>query len=78
MVALLKVYNQFISFLEDNSEDAHLAHKIAEVKTCPEWRGSYLAIDGSTVELFTKPGYYGKVFFDRKSNYSLGCQVMCS
>jgi hypothetical protein len=48
-----------------------------ELKTCPEWRGGYLAIDGSTIELFAKPGYFGEVFFDRKSNYSLGCQVMC-
>lgn len=78
MVALLEVHDQFISFPEDNSEDAHLARKFAEVKTCPEWKGGYLAVDGSTVELFTKPGYYGEVFFDRKSNYSLGCQVKCS
>jgi hypothetical protein len=50
-------------FPEDNSEDAHLARKWAELKTCPEWRGGYLAIDGSTIELFAKPGYFGEVFF---------------
>ncbi|KAG2751392.1 hypothetical protein P692DRAFT_201838976 [Suillus brevipes Sb2] len=77
MVALLEEHNQFISFLEDNSEDAHLARKWAELKTCPEWRGGYLAIDGSTIELFAKPGYFGEVKFIMPHNllivdYSLG------
>jgi hypothetical protein len=62
MVALLEVHNQFISFSEDNSEDAHLAQKFAEVKTCPEWRGGYLAVDGSTVELSPNLAIMGRCF----------------
>jgi hypothetical protein len=76
MIAVLDAHDQFICFPAGNSEDADLARKFAESRTCPEWKGGFLAIDGSTVNLFTKPGYYGETFFDRKSNYSLGCQVI--
>lgn len=76
MVALLEEHDQFIFFPDDNSEDAELARRFAETRTCPEWRGGYLAIDGSTMDLFAKPAYFGETFYDRKSKYSLGCQVM--
>ncbi|KAG2343098.1 hypothetical protein BDR05DRAFT_885085 [Suillus weaverae] len=76
MIAVLDAHDQFICFPAGNSEDADLARKFAESRTCPEWKGGFLAIDGLTVNLFTKPGYYGETFFDRKSNYSLGCQAV--
>ncbi|KAG2069572.1 hypothetical protein BDR04DRAFT_1128841 [Suillus decipiens] len=38
--------------------------------------GSYLAIDGVTVDLFAKPAYFGETFYDGKSKYSLGCQAI--
>jgi hypothetical protein len=75
MVAVLDAHDQFICFPAGDSEDSDLARKFAESRTCPEWRGGFLAIDGSTIDLFTKPGYYGETFYDRKSKYSLGCQV---
>ncbi|KAG2076609.1 hypothetical protein BDR04DRAFT_1132814 [Suillus decipiens] len=51
------------------------AHDLLE--TCSEeWKGGFLAIDGSTMDLFTKPGYFGETFYDRKSKYSLGCQAV--
>ncbi|KAG2336836.1 hypothetical protein BDR05DRAFT_978687 [Suillus weaverae] len=65
MVAVLDTHNQFIYFPVGNSEDTDLARKFAE--SC-----GFLAIDDSTMYLFTKPGYYGETFFDRKSKYSLG------
>ncbi|KIK33477.1 hypothetical protein CY34DRAFT_99522 [Suillus luteus UH-Slu-Lm8-n1] len=76
MVALLEEHDQFIFFPDDNSEDAELAWRFAETRTCPEWRGGYLAIDGSTMDLFAKPAYFGETFYDRKSKYSLGCQAV--
>ncbi|KAG2045703.1 hypothetical protein BDR06DRAFT_985741 [Suillus hirtellus] len=76
MVALLEEHNQFIFFPEDNSEDAELAQWFAETQTYPEWRGGYLVIDGSTIDFFTKPAYFGETFYDRKSKYSLGCQAV--
>jgi hypothetical protein len=75
MIAELDAHDQFVCFPADNSENADLAHKFAESRTCPEWKGGFLAIDGSTIDLFTKPSYYGETFFDRKSKYFLGCQV---
>ncbi|KAG2158787.1 uncharacterized protein EDB93DRAFT_1044497, partial [Suillus bovinus] len=31
--------------------------------------------DGSTINLYEKPSLYGEAFYDRKSNYSLNCQI---
>ncbi|KAG2336457.1 hypothetical protein BDR05DRAFT_896703, partial [Suillus weaverae] len=76
MVVVLDAHDQFICFPAGDSEDSDLAWKFAESRTCPEWRGGFLAIDGSTMDLFTKPGYYGETFYDRKSKYSLGCQAV--
>ncbi|KAG2751385.1 hypothetical protein P692DRAFT_201709428, partial [Suillus brevipes Sb2] len=41
---------------------------------CPEWKA--LAINGLTIYLFTRPGYCPETFFDRKPNYSVGCQAV--
>lgn len=35
----------------------------------------YCMVDGTPIVLFQKPGYHGKAYFDRKSNYSLNLQV---
>ena len=50
-----------------------------EANSCPAWRNGWLMVDGTLVPLFRRPGYFGNVFFDRKSNYSLNVQVcfMC-
>ncbi|KAG2074561.1 hypothetical protein BDR04DRAFT_1173058 [Suillus decipiens] len=76
MIAVLDAHDQFVCFPADNSEDADLACKFAESCTCPEWKGGFSAIDGSTMDVFTKPGYYGEISSDRKSKYSLGCQTV--
>ncbi|KAG1799403.1 uncharacterized protein HD556DRAFT_1439784 [Suillus plorans] len=60
-------HDQFIFFPEDDSKDAELAWWFAETRTCLEWRGGYLVIDGSTMDLFIKPAYFDKTFYDRKS-----------
>ncbi|KIK79097.1 hypothetical protein PAXRUDRAFT_162196, partial [Paxillus rubicundulus Ve08.2h10] len=39
------------------------------------WRNGVLAVDGSAINLFAKPGLYIETFYDQKSNYSLNCQV---
>lgn len=75
MIALLEEHDKFISFPASDSEDMELARQFAESRTCPEWRHGFLAIDGTTIDLFAKPAYFGETFFDRKSKYSLGCQV---
>ncbi|KAG2746067.1 hypothetical protein P692DRAFT_201841042 [Suillus brevipes Sb2] len=47
-----------------------------EEQTCPEWRGGFLSVDSTPFNLFQKPGWHGKGFYDRKSNYSLSAQVV--
>lgn len=51
------------------------AKEWVEDKSCPAWRNGWLMVDGTLVPLFRRPGYFGNVFFDRKSNYSLNVQV---
>ncbi|KIK02692.1 hypothetical protein K443DRAFT_96467 [Laccaria amethystina LaAM-08-1] len=46
-----------------------------EKQSCPALCNGWLMVDGTLVPLFCKPGYFGNVFFDRKSNYSLNVQV---
>ena len=75
MIALLDQHDNFVDFPHPDSEDAELARQYAESKTCPEWRNGILAIDGTTINLYAKPAHFGETFYDRKSNYSLGCQV---
>ncbi|KAG2073202.1 hypothetical protein BDR04DRAFT_1011319, partial [Suillus decipiens] len=75
MVALLDQHDKFIYFLMADSDDAERAHEWVEKRTCPEWQNSILAIDGSAVNLMNKPSLHGEVFFNRKSAYSLNCQV---
>jgi hypothetical protein len=75
MIALLDQHDNFISFPHSDSEDAELAWQYAESRTCSEWHNDILAIDGTTVDLYAKPAHFGETFYDRKSNYSLGCQV---
>ena len=78
MAALLAQHDHFVSFPTLNSQDAEHARCFVESRTCPEWRNGIFAVDGSTVDLYAKPGHYGEVFFDRKSKYSVSCQVSLS
>jgi len=75
MVAVLAQHDHFVSFPTPDSQDAEHARCFVESRTCPEWRKGIFAIDGSTVDLYAKPGFHGEVFFDRKSKYSVSCQV---
>ena len=75
MVALLGQHNDFIQMPGVDSEDAELACMFVEGRTCPGWRNGIFAADGSAIPLFQKPGYFGETFYDRKSTYSMNCQV---
>ncbi|KAG2155201.1 uncharacterized protein EDB93DRAFT_1058463, partial [Suillus bovinus] len=52
------------------------AKQWVEDRTCPEWRGGFLSVDGTPINLFQKPGWHREGFFDHKSNYSLSAQVV--
>ncbi|KIJ60258.1 hypothetical protein HYDPIDRAFT_99136, partial [Hydnomerulius pinastri MD-312] len=75
ITALLDQHDAFIQFPQPNSVDAERAKAYTEKATCPEWRNGFLAGDGSGLPLYQKPGCFGETFYDRKSRYSLNCQV---
>lgn len=78
MGAILDQHDNFVGFPALDSQDAEHARHFVESRTCPEWRNGIFAVDGSTIDLYAKPGFHGEVFFDRKSKYSVGCQVCFS
>ncbi|KIJ13565.1 hypothetical protein PAXINDRAFT_80709 [Paxillus involutus ATCC 200175] len=75
MAAILEQHNKFIYIPPPRSKDMRRAQEFTESRTCRSWRNGVFAVDGSAINLFAKPGRYGETFFDRKSNYSLNCQV---
>jgi hypothetical protein len=75
MIAVLAQHDHFVSFPTPDSQDAEHARCFVESLTCPEWRKGIFAVDSSPVELCAKPGLHGEVFLDRRSKYSINCQV---
>jgi hypothetical protein len=79
MIALLHFHDAVIHFdlanRADDYEEKEVAKAWVESKSCPAWRNGFLCVDGTTFNLFQKPGYHGEGFFDRKSQYSLTNQV---
>ena len=75
MVAILDQHDKFIGIPCTTSKDAKEAREYVEERTCPGWRNGIFVADGSTINLFEKPSIYGETFYDRKSRYSLNCQV---
>jgi hypothetical protein len=51
------------------------AKQWVEGVSCPAWQNGWLMVDGILVPLFRRPGHFGNVWFDRKSNYSMNVQV---
>ncbi|KAF8592799.1 hypothetical protein K439DRAFT_1610331 [Ramaria rubella] len=47
-----------------------------EEQSCLMWRDGWLMVDGMLVPLYTRPGFFGNSFFDRKSNYSMSVQLI--
>ncbi|KIJ04531.1 hypothetical protein PAXINDRAFT_32601, partial [Paxillus involutus ATCC 200175] len=77
MVAILAHHDDVIHFDMENPQiqaDKRKAKEYVEVRTCPQWKGGFLCVDGTPFNLFQKPGWHGEGFFDRKSNYSISNQ----
>ena len=79
MLALLHLHDMVIHFdpanHADDYEEKELAKAWVESRSCPAWRNGFLCVDGTTFNLFQKPGYHGEGFYDHKSCYSLSNQV---
>ena len=75
MAAVLDEHDLFVNIPPVDSEDMERARAFTESWTCPVWRKGVFAADGSSIPLFEKPCFFGESFYDRKSRYSLHCQV---
>jgi hypothetical protein len=78
MAALLDQHNQFIYIPDVHLEDMHKVQAFAESQSCHTWRNSVFAADGSVINLHKQPGMFSDGFYNRKSNFSLNCQVHMS
>ncbi len=47
------------------------AKEWAETKACYTWQGGWCMVDDMFIPLYSKAQYYGDLWFDRKSNYSI-------
>ncbi|KAF8294149.1 hypothetical protein DL93DRAFT_2127591 [Clavulina sp. PMI_390] len=74
MTALLRLSEHAMA----SPTDAEIARSKAFVAkaSCAAWRDGYCMVDGTLIPLAFKPGWFGPVFFDRKSNYSLNVQIV--
>ena len=78
MAALLDQHDRFIYIPDVHSEDMRKARVFAESRSCHAWRNGVFAADGSAINLHERPGMFSDGFYDRKSNFSLNCQVRMS
>ncbi|KIO08006.1 hypothetical protein M404DRAFT_134955, partial [Pisolithus tinctorius Marx 270] len=79
MVAILHHHDEVIHLNPEEPQDRRekdRAKRYVEERTCPQWKGGFLCVDGTPFNLFQKPGLHGEGFFDRKSNYSLSNQII--
>ena len=75
MVALLDLHNDFIHFPKRGSSVMWKAWQFTESRSCHSWCNGVFATDRLTFNLFRKTSHFGEMFYNRKSRYSLNCQV---
>lgn len=78
MMAIQHHHHDFIHFdlgRADDQREKKRAQRYVQEKTCSQWKGGFLCVDGTPFKLYQKPGWHGEGFFDRKSNYSISNQV---
>ncbi|KNE92662.1 hypothetical protein PSTG_13929 [Puccinia striiformis f. sp. tritici PST-78] len=51
--------------------------EISEVMKQEGFEGCVGFVDGTTIRLFQRPAIDGHVFWDRKKQYSINCQIVC-
>jgi len=75
MIVILSQHNTFVDLSGEDSEDPERSHQRVESQSCNAWQNGIFVVDGSAINLFAKLSVYGETFYDRKSRYSLNCQV---
>lgn len=58
-----------------DDDEKEIAKTWVEENSCPAWRDGWVMVDGTLIPLFSRPGFYGNSWWDRKSNYSMNAQV---
>jgi hypothetical protein len=56
-------------------EEKEKAKQFVASQVCESWRDGYLSVDGTTIDLFQKPGFFGEGYYDKSSRYSINTQV---
>jgi len=72
LVAFLALHDEAI-MIPPEEEREHAKEYVVAV-TCPEWRNGFLLADGTKFPLFQKLELQGKVWFEKKKNYSFDCR----
>jgi hypothetical protein len=65
-----------MGFPPPDSEDFKLARKYAAETVCPEWQNGILAVDGSIINVFQKPGFYGEFFLIENQDIPLAVRCV--
>ena len=73
MIAVLSLHDTYVAL--PTAEEKEASKAWAEATVLPQWRNGFLAVDGTTIPLFQKPGFHGEVWYDKSSNYSTNAQV---
>ncbi|KIK71838.1 hypothetical protein PAXRUDRAFT_181755 [Paxillus rubicundulus Ve08.2h10] len=78
MTAVCRVGFHQAALYWPNGEEKEEAKQWVEENSCPAWRDGWAMVDGTLVPLYSRLGFYGNAWYDRKSNYSLNVQVCSS
>ncbi|PLW28739.1 hypothetical protein PCASD_22697 [Puccinia coronata f. sp. avenae] len=70
--AILSLGRRYVSW-----PDAARRAQTSEVMADKGFPGCVGFVDGTTIPLFQRPGFDGKVFYDQKQRYSINAQIVC-
>lgn len=74
LIALLDLHDEAIYWPDDELKERAKAYTESKIGLS-EWRGGYLATDGSPSFVFQKPRLHGEVWYDKSGGYSTNMQV---
>ena len=74
IVALLSLHDSAFN-LNDQEQKAGAQAYAHEKSGCSAWRHGKLAVDGTPIGLFSKPGWYGEEFFGKDKIYAIQLTV---
>lgn len=58
-----------------NAQEKRAAKEFTVARTCNEWNGAFLAVDGTAIKLFQKPALFGESWYNKDSIYAMSLQV---